>query len=263
MALSIIVMGAAGRMGSTIARIVEEADDLTLAAVLERQEAQDRLAGFKASGALISSDISKVLPACPGAVVIDFTAPEASMVTARAAVRNGNPVIIGTTGFSENQLDELEALAAEGLVFRSANMSVGINVIMDILPRLTALLGDAYDVEMMEIHHNKKKDAPSGTALLLAEPLLAAKGLTRADINTNRFDVREPRKHAEIGIQSLRGGDVVGVHTIYYMGPGERIEITHQAHSRENFANGALRAARWIVSQKPGRLYNMQDVLHD
>ena len=263
MALSIIVMGAAGRMGSTIARLVEEADDLTLAAVLERQEAQDRLAGFKASGALISSDISNVLPACPGAVVIDFTAPEASMVTARAAVRNGNPVIIGTTGFSENQLDELEALAAEGLVFRSANMSVGINVIMDILPRLTALLGDAYDVEMMEIHHNKKKDAPSGTALLLAEPLLAAKGLTRADINTNRFDVREPRKHAEIGIQSLRGGDVVGVHTIYYMGPGERIEITHQAHSRENFANGALRAARWIVSQKPGRLYNMQDVLHD
>lgn len=185
------------------------------------------------------------------------------MVTARAAAENGNPVIIGTTGFSDEQLAELDELASRSLVFRSANMSVGINVIMDILPRLTALLGDAYDVEMMEIHHNKKKDAPSGTALLLAEPLLKAKGLTRDDINTNRFDVREPRKHAEIGIQSLRGGDVVGVHTIYYMGPGERIEITHQAHSRENFANGALRAARWIVSQKPGRLYNMQDVLHD
>ncbi|WP_295640756.1 4-hydroxy-tetrahydrodipicolinate reductase [uncultured Mailhella sp.] len=263
MALSIIVMGAAGRMGSTIARLVNEADDLSLAAVLERQEAEDRLAAFKASGALISSDISKVLPACPGAVVIDFTAPEATMVTARAAAENGNPVIIGTTGFSDEQLAELDELASRSLVFRSANMSVGINVIMDILPRLTALLGDAYDVEMMEIHHNKKKDAPSGTALLLAEPLLKAKGLTRDDINTNRFDVREPRKHAEIGIQSLRGGDVVGVHTIYYMGPGERIEITHQAHSRENFANGALRAARWIVSQKPGRLYNMQDVLHD
>ncbi len=263
MALSIIVMGAAGRMGSTIARLVNEADDLSLAAVLERQEAEDRLAGFKASGVLISSDISKVLPACPGAVVIDFTAPEATMVTARAAAKNGNPVIIGTTGFSDEQLAELDELASRSLVFRSANMSVGINVIMDILPRLTALLGDAYDVEMMEIHHNKKKDAPSGTALLLAEPLLKAKGLTRDDINTNRFDVREPRKHAEIGIQSLRGGDVVGVHTIYYMGPGERIEITHQAHSRENFANGALRAARWIVSQKPGRLYNMQDVLHD
>jgi 4-hydroxy-tetrahydrodipicolinate reductase len=133
---------------------------------------------------------------------------------------------------------------------------------MDILPQLTALLGEAYDVEMTEIHHNKKKDAPSGTALLLAEPLLKARGLSSADINTNRFDVREPRKHDEIGIQSLRGGDVVGVHTVYYMGPGERIELTHHAHSRENFANGALRAARWISSQTPGRVYNMQDVLH-
>ena len=263
MALSIIVMGAAGRMGSTIARLVEEADDLVLAAVLERPEAADRLAGFKNSGVLVFSDVSVALDHCPGAVVIDFTAPEATMVTARAAAEHGSPIIIGTTGFSEEQLAELDALAARSLVFRSANMSVGINVIMDILPRLTSLLGDAYDVEMMEIHHNKKKDAPSGTALLLAEPLLEAKGLTRADINTNRFDVREPRKHAEIGIQSLRGGDVVGVHTVYYMGPGERIEITHQAHSRENFANGALRAARWIVSQLPGHVYNMQDVLHD
>ena len=258
MALSIIVMGAAGRMGSTIARLVEEADDLVLAAVLERREAEDRLAGFKASGTLVSSDISTVLPQCPGAVVIDFTAPEATMATARAAAQYGNPIIIGTTGFSDEQLAELDALAARSLVFRSANMSVGINVIMDILPRLTALLGDVYDVEMMEIHHNKKKDAPSDTALLLAE-----QGLTRADFITILFDVRLPRKHAEIGLQSLLGGVVVGVHTIYYMGPGERIEITHQAHSRENFANGALRAARWIASRQPGRVYNMQDVLHD
>ena len=262
MALSIIVMGAAGRMGSTIARLVAEAEDLTLAAVLERPEAEDRLQSFKASGALVSSDISTVLPACPGAVIIDFTSPEASLATARAGAEHGNPVVIGTTGFSDEQLAELDALAEKHLIFRSANMSVGVNVIMDILPSLTALLGDAYDVEMMEIHHNKKKDAPSGTALLLADPLLKAKGLTRDNINTNRFDVREPRRHAEIGIQSLRGGDVVGVHTVYYMGPGERIEITHQAHSRENFANGALRAARWISSMQPGRVYTMQDVLH-
>ena len=263
MALSIIVMGAAGRMGSIIARLVAEADDLSLAAVLERPGEEEKLAGFRASGTLVSSDISTVLPKCPGAVVIDFTAPEATLVTARAASAHGNPIIIGTTGFSDEQTAELEELAKKSLVFRSANMSVGINVIMDILPRLTALLGDAYDVEMMEIHHNKKKDAPSGTALLLADPLLKAKGLTRDDINTNRFDVREPRKHAEIGIQSLRGGDVVGVHTVYYMGPGERIEITHQAHSRENFANGALRAARWISTQQPGRVHTMQDVLHN
>ena len=114
---------------------------------------------------------------------------------------------------------------------------------------------------MTEIHHNKKKDAPSGTALLLAEPLLAARGMGKEAVNTNRFDVREPRRHNEIGIQSLRGGDVVGVHTVYFLGTGERIEITHQAQSRENFASGALRAARWIIGQNPGRLYNMQDVL--
>ena len=263
MALSIIVMGAAGRMGSTIARLVSEADDLSLAAVLERPEMEDRLQGFKAAGTLVSSDVSAVLPAFPGAVVIDFTSPEATLATARTACAHGNPIVIGTTGFSDEQLAELDELAKKSLVFRSANMSVGVNVIMDILPRLTTLLGDAYDVEMMEIHHNKKKDAPSGTALLLADPLLAAKGLTRADINTNRFDVREPRKHAEIGIQSLRGGDVVGVHTVYYMGPGERIEITHHAHSRENFANGALRAARWISAQQPGKVHTMQDVLHN
>ncbi len=263
MAISIIVMGATGRMGATIARLVEEADDLTLAAVLERSGLEGRLSGFQSAGTLVSSDISDVLPQCPGAVIIDFTAPEATMINARAAAAYGNPIIIGTTGFSDEQLAELDSLAEHHLVFRSANMSVGINVIMDILPRLTALLGDGYDVEMMEIHHNKKKDAPSGTALLLAEPLLRSKGLTPASINTNRFDVREPRKHEEIGIQSLRGGDVVGVHTVYYMGPGERIEITHQAHSRENFANGALRAARWLSGRQPGRVYTMQDVLHD
>jgi len=262
MALPIIVMGAAGRMGAILARLVEEADDLVLAAVLERPEAEARLAGFAASGVLVSSDIRSVLPKCPGAIIIDFTAPEASMLNARSAAENGNPIIIGTTGFSDEQIAELSALAEKSLVFRSSNMSVGINVIMDILPQLTALLGEAYDVEMTEIHHNKKKDAPSGTALLLAEPLLKARGLSSADINTNRFDVREPRKHDEIGIQSLRGGDVVGVHTVYYMGPGERIELTHHAHSRENFANGALRAARWISEQIPGRVYNMQDVLH-
>ena len=263
MALSIIVMGAAGRMGTTISRLVEEASDLTLAAVVERPEAEARLAGYAASGVFVSSDVAAAVAQCPGAVLIDFTAPEATMVNARAAAAAGCPIIIGTTGFSEEQLAELDELAKNALVFRSANMSVGVNVIMDILPKLTALLGEAYDIEMTEIHHNKKKDAPSGTALLLAEPLLEARGLSKADINTNRFDVREPRKHAEIGIQSLRGGDVVGVHTVYYMGPGERIELTHHAHSRENFANGALRAARWISAQKPGRVYNMQDVLHN
>jgi len=262
MALSIIVMGAAGRMGSIIARLVQEADDLELVAVLERQEMLDSLGMFSAAGIAVSSDLASVLPQYPNAVIIDFTAPEASMANARTAAAAGNPLIIGTTGLTEAHLAELNELSAKSLLFRSSNMSVGINVIMDILPQLTAQLGENYDIEMTEIHHNKKKDAPSGTALLLAEPLLKARGLSSSNINTNRFDTLAPRNHDEIGIQSLRGGDVVGVHTIYYMGPGERIEITHHAHSRENFANGALRAARWVSAQKPGRLYNMQDVLH-
>ena len=261
MALSIIVMGAAGRMGSTIARLAEEADDLVLAAVLERPETLDRLDAFKASGVLVSSDISTVLPACPGAVVIDFTSPEASMVTARAAAACGNPVVIGTTGFSEQQLAELDDLARNSLIFRSANMSVGINVIMDLLPRLTALLGDAYDVEMMEIHHNKKKDAPSGTALHLGEAVAKAKGWDLADVRcSGRDGIIGPRPKKQIGIQALRGGDVVGVHTVYFMGPGEEIEVTHRAQSRDNFARGAVRAAKWLSKQEPGRLYSMSDI---
>ncbi|MCQ2444452.1 MAG: 4-hydroxy-tetrahydrodipicolinate reductase [Mailhella sp.] len=262
MAISIIVMGAAGRMGTNIARLVEAAEDLTLAAVIERPEAEAGLAAYSARGILASSSLAEVLPKCPGAVIIDFTAPEATMANTRAAVAAGCPIVIGTTGFSDEQLAELNELAAKGPVFRSANMSVGINAVMGILPQLTAKLGEDYDIEMTEIHHNKKKDAPSGTALLLAEPLLEARGMDKADINTNRFDVREPRRHDEIGIQSLRGGDVVGVHTIYYLGTGESIEITHRAQSRENFAAGAIRAARWLVSQKPGRLYSLQDVLN-
>ena len=264
MALSIIIMGAAGRMGKTLVNMVREAEDLHLAAVLEQESCLDRLEGLKAEGVAVSSDIAAILPQCPrGSVIIDFTAPAATMRTAEAAAENGNPMVIGTTGLSEAQLARLEELAGRVPMLRSANMSVGVNVIMDILPRLTAMLGDGYDVEMMEIHHNKKKDAPSGTALLLAEPLLKARGLGRDALNYDRFHSLEPRRRDEIGVQSLRGGDVVGVHTVYFFGEGERIEITHHAHSRSNFAGGALRAARWISKQEPGHLRTMQDVLHD
>ena len=263
MALSIIIMGAAGRMGRTLVRLVSEAEDLSLAAALERNSDLDKLNDLKAAGITVSDNIAEVLQQMPkNSVIIDFTAPEATMKTLEAALASGVPMVIGTTGFSDAQLAALEQAAKRIPLFRSANMSVGVNVIMDILPQLTSMLGDGYDTEIMEIHHNKKKDAPSGTALLLAEPVLKAKGLTNDDIAVNRFDRREPRRHDEVGIQSLRGGDVVGVHTVYYFGAGERIEITHHAHSRDNFAIGALRASHWLSTQQPGRLYNMQDVLH-
>ncbi len=258
MALSLVVMGASGRMGTTIANLALE-QGLKLVAVMERPEKVDALAHW---GCLAGSDVNAILPQVPGAVIIDFTAPEATMVTARAAVRHGNPMVIGTTGFSAEQKAELEQLALSGKLFWSPNMSVGINVLLEILPRLVRMLGPDYDLEMVELHHNRKKDSPSGTALRLAECLADARDWDLKDVACyHREGIIGERPKKEIGIQAVRGGDVVGVHTVYFMGAGERIEVTHQAHSRENFAQGALRAARWIGGCTPGKLYSMSDIL--
>lgn len=140
-------------------------------------------------------------------------------------------------------------------------MSIGVNVLCKILPELTRALGDAYDIEMVELHHNRKKDSPSGTALTLGECLAEARGWQLNDVRCSARDgIIGERPKAQIGIQAIRGGDVVGVHTVYFMGPGERIEVTHQAHSRDTFAQGALRAAAWLAGQKPGKLYGMRDM---
>lgn len=254
----IIVMGAAGRMGSTLARMVREAPDLELAGAVEQPE---RLAAISHLGCPAHTDVAVLLQKNPEAVVIDFTAPAASLATAKKTAKAGAAQVIGTTGFSAEERAELERIAETARLFWTPNMSVGVNVLLRVLPELTRLLGEAYDAEMMEIHHNKKKDAPSGTALRLAECLAEAKGWNLKETSRCcREGIIGERPHKEIGIQTLRGGDVVGVHTVYFMGPGERIEITHQAHSRENFAGGALRAARWLRDQKPGRLYSMQDL---
>lgn len=262
MSVSLIVMGAAGRMGSTLARLISEAPDLTLGAVLERPGQEDKLAVWRAGGARVDTDPAAAMNALPGAVVVDFTAPVVTMNTARLAAACGNPVVIGTTGLTDENRAELNELAARIPLLLSPNMSVGVNVLLEVLPELTRLLGDAYDVELTEIHHNRKKDAPSGTAARLVEALAEARGWKPGDVaRYGREGIPGERPHAEIGVHAVRGGDVVGVHTVYYMGPGERIEVAHHAHSRENFANGALRAARWLTGQAPGRLYSMQDVL--
>ena len=263
MSVSLIVMGAAGRMGSILARLISEAPDLTLAAVLERPGHEDKLNAWEAGGTRVETDPAVAMTALPGAVVVDFTAPEATMSTARLAAAHGNPMVIGTTGLTDGNKAELSELAKRVPLFLSPNMSVGVNVLLEVLPELTRLLGEAYDVELTEIHHKHKKDAPSGTAVRLAEALAEARDWKLDETaRYGREGMVGERPHAEIGVHAVRGGDVVGVHTVYYMGPGERIEITHHAHSRENFANGALRAARWLAGQHPGRLYSMQDVLH-
>ena len=258
MSLSIIVMGASGRMGTTIANLAKE-QGMTLAAVLERPERLDALAHW---GCLAGTDPEVVYPQVPGAVVIDFTAPEASLANARCAVKNGNPIVIGTTGFTPEQKAELDAIAQNGRVFWSPNMSVGVNVLLELLPELVQMLGPDYDLEMVELHHNRKKDSPSGTALRLAESLASARDWDLKDVACyHREGIIGERPKKEIGVQAIRGGDVVGVHTVYFMGPGERIEVTHHAHSRENFAQGALRAASWLPGQPGGKVYAMGDIL--
>lgn len=259
MKTSVIVTGAGGRMGSTVCRLALEDPALTLAAVLERPE---RLATLDAWKCPAGSDPDTVFAQAPGGVVVDFTSPEASLANARAAARTGVSHVIGTTGLNAEQKAELAELAGTARIFWAPNMSVGVNVLLKILPQLVRQLGAEYDLEMVELHHNRKKDSPSGTALRLAECLAEARGWKLSDVaNYHREGLIGERPGEEIGIQTIRGGDVVGVHTVYAMGPGERIEITHQAHSRENFAQGALRAAKWLPRQQPGPLYSMLDML--
>lgn len=257
MSISIIVMGAAGRMGATLVRMVNEASDLELVAAVE-----PRLEFLPPMSCTTAQSLAEIIADFPQAVIIDFTAPEATMQNAALAAQYKNPHIIGTTGLNNEQKEELNKLAQENCIMFSPNMSIGVNVLLDILPKLTAMLGEDYDSELMEIHHNLKKDAPSGTALRLAEAIAEGKEKNLDDIACyHREGIIGERPKGELGIQTLRGGDVVGVHTVYYMGAGERIEITHHAHSRENFAGGALRAARWISKQNPGKIYTMRDVL--
>ncbi|MBQ3060614.1 MAG: 4-hydroxy-tetrahydrodipicolinate reductase [Desulfovibrio sp.] len=258
MSTAIVVMGANGRMGRTISDLIAADTAFTLAGLVDHK---DCLAALSSAVCPVADSLACILPQAPGAVVIDFTAPEVSLASARLAAACGQALVIGTTGFTEDQKDELRTLARKAPIFWSSNMSIGVNVLVKILPLLTRALGESYDIEMVELHHNRKKDSPSGTALTLGECLAEARGWQLPDVRCSARDgIIGERPKAQIGIQAVRGGDVVGVHTVYFMGPGERIEVSHQAHSRETFAQGALRAAAWLAGQKPGRLYGMQDM---
>ncbi len=254
----VIIMGAKGRMGSTLSHLAENDPDVTLAGLVEREGRQQGLEQF---GCPVVDEVSKLMD-IPGAVIIDFTAPRVTLDTAARAAEHGLPMVIGTTGFSREEMTQLQKMAETIPIFLAPNMSVGINALLRCLPLLVRILGEDYDLEVMEIHHKHKKDAPSGTALKLAQCLAAARDKELEDIGTfSRHGIIGERQQGEIGVQTLRGGDVVGDHVIYCLGPGERIEVTHRAHSRETFASGALRAAKWIGSQKPGVLYGMEDML--
>jgi 4-hydroxy-tetrahydrodipicolinate reductase len=245
-------------MGSALVRLVREAPDLTLAGVTERPERLEEVASL----AWASSEAEELLAVIPKALILDFTTPEASLATAEKAAAHGACQVIGSTGLSGEHKRELAHLAEKTPLFWSPNMSVGIAALAAVLPDLVRLLGDGFDMEVQEIHHARKKDAPSGTALRLAEILAGARGWDLdASARYHRQGITGERPSPEIGIQSLRGGDVAGVHTVYFLGSGERLELTHQAQSRDNFAAGALRAGRWLYDRAPGRLYGMEDML--
>jgi len=263
--INVIVAGAAGRMGCRLVALIRDSTVMTLSGAIEgkghRALGSDagETAGCGHAGIPITDDFTSLLDRAE--VVIDFSAPEATLHHLRETAAHRRAMVIGTTGFSAHQLDELRSLASQAPCVLSPNMSVGVNLIYKVIGEMARTLGDEYDIEVIEAHHRQKKDAPSGTALKIAEVLAKAVGcdLNQVGVYARKGLVGE-RKKGEIGIQSIRAGDIVGDHTILFGGMGERIEVTHRASSRDTFAGGALRAAQWVVQQPPG-LYDMMDVL--
>jgi len=259
------VAGVAGRMGSRIAQIISESEDLSLAGGFERSEHPmvgrelAELIGGAPTGLRVEGSIQGVLDGSD--VVIDFTAASASLIHLGAASAAGKPMVIGSTGFTPEQVDQARKMASAVPCVLAPNMSMGVNVLFKVVADVARLLGPDFDVEIVEAHHRFKKDAPSGTAVKLAEVIAQSLGRNLEQVGVfARHGIIGERTGQEIGVQTLRGGDIVGDHTVMFAGLGERIELIHRAHSRDNFARGALRAALWVVRQPPG-LYDMQHVL--
>ncbi len=261
----VVVAGAAGRMGNRLVALLQEESELRLVAALEApgHPALGRDAGEAAGVGRLAVPITADAEAALGKdrILVEFSVPDASLAHARLVARQGGRAVIGTTGFTPAQRDELAAIGRSIPILVAPNMSVGVNVAFRILADMARMLGDDYDVEIVETHHRFKKDAPSGTALRMAEVVAQALGrdLARTAVY-DRHDKLAERTRKEIGMAALRSGDVVGEHTVSFGALGERLELTHRAQSRDNFARGALRAARFIASAGPG-LYSMQDVL--
>ncbi len=260
-----IVTGAGGRMGGRIASLIAETGGIELAGAVE-QKGHPRVGrdigeglGLGPIGVIIGDDLAGCIER--GDVVIDFTSRDASAAHLRIAAAKGKAIVIGSTGFTTDETDKIREMAGAVRCVLSPNMSVGVNVLLKVLADVAPILGEEYDVEIVEAHHKRKKDAPSGTAVKIAEVIARGLGrdLDRVGVYSRRGMIGE-RTREEIGIQTVRAGDIVGDHTVMFAGMGERLEFIHRAHSRDNFARGAIRAAIWLVGQKNG-IYDMQDVL--
>jgi len=252
-------------MGRAIIGIITQTEGVRLAGAIEAPghaalgRDAGEVAGTGSLGVRIDAALEPLLE--PDRVILDFTSPAATLTHLRAAVRAEAGIVIGTTGFTTEQQAEIDALAPRVRSVISANMSVGIAVLHRLIAAAAGALGDAFDIEVVEMHHRLKVDAPSGTALALARTAVEATGRSmEKDLRYGREGIVGKRTPQEIGVLALRGGDVVGDHTVIFAGLGERIELTHRSQSRDCLARGAVRAAQW-VSDKPSGRYSMDDVL--
>jgi 4-hydroxy-tetrahydrodipicolinate reductase len=258
---SIAITGAAGRMGQRLIALAKQDGGFDVVGAVERPDhpAQGRDAGEVAGVGAIGVPVAYDLRSTPQ-VLIDFTSPDSMRHWLKSCRDRGIAMVIGTTGLQEQDHAAIERAAGDVAVLQAPNMSLGVNVLFKIAGEVARMLGDDYDKEVVEGHHRFKKDAPSGTAMGLADAILKAMGKTRDSLIYDRHGDDVVRKRGDVGMHALRIGDEVGRHTAYFAALGERLELTHVATNRDTFAHGALRAAKWLAGQKPGR-YAMADLL--
>jgi 4-hydroxy-tetrahydrodipicolinate reductase len=264
-AIRIAILGATGRMGRALIETTLQMPELRLAATVALRGSPGFgadagvVAGLPATGVTIGDDLAAAVAAAD--VLVDFSRPEGTLAAIEACVSQRKAIVIGTTGFNAAQKERIAQASRSIPLCMAANFSVGVNVCLRLLEVAAQALGDDYDVEIVEAHHRHKVDAPSGTALRMGEAVAAALGRKLEDQAVYACEGHTgPRERARIGFAVVRGGDVVGDHTVMFLGEGERVEITHKASSRTNFARGAMRAAAWLHGRAPGR-YEMRDVL--
>ncbi len=263
--IRVLVTGATGKMGCRVISLVHADPELELVGAVTHAShpALGRDAGVVAGvdplGVVLEPDCTSTLPQAD--VIIDFSVPDAALAYARLAAAQQKAMVIGTTGFTASQREEISHLSQCMRCFMAPNMSLGVHVMFQVLRQLVTMLGPEYDIEILEAHHRTKIDAPSGTALRLAAIVAEARDHRLDDVTVyGRRGMIGQRSDAEIGIQVIRAGEIVGEHTVFFAGPGERLEFVHRSQSRDTFARGAVRAAKWVIQQPVG-LYSMEDLL--
>lgn len=247
--MNILINGASGKMGGEVAKAIEGQADCKVVCGVDCVD-------NKTTKFPIYTNINDIKEKVD--VIIDFSIPVATFEILKYAKKTKTPIVIATTGFTQEQLEEIEKASKEIPIFRSANMSLDINLMANIISQIAKILTDA-DIEIVETHHNRKIDSPSGTAILLADAINDVLE-NKKTYNFERMQKREPRSKKEIGFSSIRGGNIVGEHSVKFFGENETLEITHTAYSRQVFAEGAIKAAKYLVNQKPG-LYNMKNLV--